>query len=154
MCIVYSGSNDKSLFTPQEHLVYLGELRIVYCVLCTGCPTLSAVMYCVLRICVLCTLGAVTCCVLCKVVCVLGPGGRPSGPTSMDGSDDDPRGGKGVYTPLPQSPTSTINFYTAVQLRQRPKYGSHPARLDHEHVGKSSGVLCLLRALQHALSNL
>ena len=24
------------------------------------------------------------------------PGGRPSAPTSMDGSDDDPRGGKGV----------------------------------------------------------
>ena len=24
------------------------------------------------------------------------PGGRPSAPTAMDGSDDDPRGGKGV----------------------------------------------------------
>ena len=58
MCIVYYAFRFKSVFTPQEHLVYLGALCIVYWVE-RGCPILTVllldndalcIVYCVLRI--------------------------------------------------------------------------------------------------------
>ena len=48
LCIVYSGSNHYSHL--KSTLCIWVQLCIVYCVLGTGCPTLSAVTYCVLCI--------------------------------------------------------------------------------------------------------
>ena len=86
MCIVYivhSGSNRYSHL--KSTLCIWVQLRIVYCVLCTGCPTLSAVTHCVYIVYCVCivvycvsvlrlaywTAHFECCYVLCIVYCVL-----------------------------------------------------------------------------------